>query len=165
MQIKAFLSLPSCHLHEASLTPQCRQQTQATSPTPGAAIFSVPSSPTPAGGEEAAEGRKEERHLETGRPGTWERVRSPRSPGGGGDGPWEGLAEVGEPGWSGEDRAPALPCYGASSERKQAGGQDVLGQMRRGEGSCTQLGLQGGGVGGWVRERWQQRQSQGVKAL
>lgn len=84
-----------------------------------------------------AGGRKEERHLETGRPGTWERVRSPRLPGGGGKGPREGLAEVGGPGWSGEDRATALSGYGASRERKRAGGQDAEGQMGTGEGSCT----------------------------
>lgn len=122
-QIKAFLSLPSCHLHEASLTPQCRQQTQAPSPTPGAAVCSLPSSPTPDGGEEAAGGRKEEQHLETGRPGTWERVRSPHLRGREGNGPWEGLAQVGGPRCSGEDRVTALPCYGAAGERKQAGGQ------------------------------------------
>lgn len=86
-QIKAFLSLPSCHLHlhKVSLIPQCRRQTQASSPTPGAAVFSMYSYPTPARGEEAQLGdRKEEQHLETGQPGTWERVRSPFLPGRGG---------------------------------------------------------------------------------
>lgn len=119
----------------------------------------------PAGGEEAAGGRKEERHLETGQHGTWERVRSPRLPGREGNGPWEGLAEVGEPGRSGEDRATALPCYGASSERKQAGGQDLRGTWGEKKGPAHSLVSSGGGVGGWVFERWQQRQSQGVKAL
>lgn len=76
----------------------------------------------PTGEEEAAGGRKEEQHLETGRS---------------------------EPGWSGEDRATATPGKGASSERKRGEGQDVVGQMGRGEGSCTQLGLQWRGAG-WV---------------
>lgn len=142
MQMKAFFPLPSCHLREANLTLQSRQQTRA--PSPAAAVLSMPSSPTPTGGEEAAGERKEEQHLETGRPGTWERVRSPRSAWGRRE-----QVEVGEPGCLGEDRATATPGDRASSEMKRGGGPDVVGQMGRGEGSCTQLGVQWRGAG-WV---------------
>lgn len=71
----------------------------------------------------------------------------------------EGLAEVREPGWSGEERATALPCYGVASERKRAGGQDTAGgRWGKEKGPAHSVVSSGGEVGGW-------QQSQGMKAL